>query len=601
MAIEPFSATTYTVNRIVNAIASDVSGNLILKDLINPDGVTLTRLIRGLVASNVSFDPSGTFFNGASNVQDALEQLNQFAYYNNTGRFIIVDPTIPNDQTVSGKIYNNLLTAVTYTNGMITNGYNSINILLMGSHLQNTSLELTSDYGVFEYDSSTIQEIPLTKNGIKIIGVGNPTIRFKDISSSKNFFVVGTNSTQELSVRIQDISFEFVNCSNVSAIKVLNSPTNSNIKDKNGLFIDGISASFVSGTSESNRVVDISNSSTPNKSNIKINNFSMGSLSSITPSATPIELIYIDHNADTVVNIENMEFVNVDPPNAEAVVAVGSVTSLTAIKANTGKLIVNNVKLDEKMYWNNTTFSDVKTLFLDATGTSHVSIQNISIVRDAYNTLEENAGGITTLNDWIHAGANTTINAQGGFDEIFNVDIYPISTLTPAPSSFPTTSSPTTSSPTTATDYLYDVKPVKGFYNVTELAFGIGDKGEIRLGNVSESDINNFSTYTNTYGIPLAINQSDNKIYFALNGILHSISGTSFTYEIQTSDWVFDSINYVFTVEHNLHLNNKYAFTTSVFNSSDEKVEPMLIKALDENTCQITMATDDPIWITIFS
>jgi hypothetical protein len=185
-----------------------------------------------------------------------------------------------------------------------------------------------------------------------------------------------------------DISFEFVNCSNVSAIKVLNSPTNSNIKDKNGLFIDGISASFVSGTSESNRVVDISNSSTLIKSNIKINNFSMGSLSSITPSATPIELIYIDHNEDTVVNIENMEFVNADQPNADAVVTVGSVTSLTAIKANTGKIIVNNVKLDEKMYWNNTTFSDVKTLFLDATGTSHFSIQNISIVRDAYNTLE---------------------------------------------------------------------------------------------------------------------------------------------------------------------------------------------------------------------
>lgn len=602
MAIDPFKSTSYTVARIVNAIASDTQGNLILRDLLNPEGVTLTSLIQGLVATNVTFNSTGTFFAGASTVQDALEQLNQFAYMNQTGRFIIVDPTIDDSLTVSGKIYNDIATAVNFANTLLVNGYNKVNVLLMGSHAQNPETEISSDLGVFEYDASTIEEINLYKNGIKLIGVGNPIIRFSGITAESNLFVVGTETTQELSVFMQDISFEFVNSRNVTAISVYNSPNNSNLKDKNGLFIDGISCSFYGGTNTNNRIVGVVNSGTPKKSNIKIKNFRMGSILSATPSATPIELIYVNHNDETVVNIENMEFVNVDQPNPVDVTTTGTVTSITAIKLLKGKIIVNNAKLDEKMYWKNETFTDVKTLFLDIENGAEATISNASVIRDTHNTTEEKIGGITTLNDWIEKGSTAKVNAQGGFDEIFDISIIPIQSTTPAPSSVGASSSPTTGSPTTGgPEFLYDVKPVKGFYNDSSLALGVGDKNEIRIGIVDSSDIQNFTTYTRKYGAPLGINSTDKKIYYAVDGYLFSVGNNKYSVHIEPSDWSGTG-PYEFTITHNLNLVNKYAFNISAFNATTNKMITLdEVEALNKNSCKVTLAANQDIWITILN
>lgn len=604
MPSNPFKATKYTVDRITNAIAADVQGNLIFRDIPNPEGVTLSQLIRGLIASNVSFDYEGTFFSGSNSVQDALEQLNQFAYISNTGRFIVVDPTIGDVNTVAGSIYNDIQTAVSYANTLLFNGYNTVNIMLMGTHSQIPSTEISTDLGVFEYDE--LSPIEVVNNGIKFIGVGRPTIRFKNITTASSLFQIGDSTVQELSVLFQDISFEFVNCENVSAIKVLNSPTNSETKDKNGLIVDGVSVSFVGGTNEGNRLVDVSNSGTKIESQISLKNIKLGSITSVTPSITPIEMIYINHNDETVVNIENMEFLNLNQPNPVDNVAIGNVTSFTAIKVAAGKVFVNNTKLDEKMYWNNETFSAVKTLFLDASGTSQVVISNVSIIRDEYNTTEEVAGGITTLHDWIVTGTNTKVNAQGGFDEIFDVTVIPIQTDTPSPSATPssgspTTGSPTTGSPTTGSGFLNDVKPVKGFYNQGEIVLGLGDKNELRLGKVEPADIANFATYTSDYGIPFAINPTDKKIYFAIDGTVHVIGGGSYTINITTDRWVASGSDYELVIPHNLSLRNKYAFNISVFNDSDEKIEPYKVVAVDENSSKIVMQTNDPVWVTIFS
>jgi len=349
MAAEPFKVTSISVDRIVKAIASDPTGNLIFSDILNPDGVTLTELIKGLVASNVSFDSSGAFFIGASNVKEALESLNQFAYLNDTGRFIYVDPTIDDSLTVSGQIYNDLQTALTYASNQTTNGYNRINVLLMGSHKVDADLDINNDLGAYEFDNDTFESIDIQGNGLKIIGIGNPIIRFNGVSGNKDFFVIEDSTTvQETSIHIQDVHFEFINSSGVSAIKVANAPLNINVKDRSGLVIDGISASFVIGNHENNRIIDISNTS-PKKSNIKIRNIWMGSIADSNPSSTPIELIYIDHHNDTVVNIDNFDYVNFGQPNETNNSSSKNVTSLTAIKCLSGKLNINNARLDEKM------------------------------------------------------------------------------------------------------------------------------------------------------------------------------------------------------------------------------------------------------------
>lgn len=54
MALEPFKSTKYQVGRITNAITADADGNLILSDVLNPDGINLTQLINGLLSVNNS-------------------------------------------------------------------------------------------------------------------------------------------------------------------------------------------------------------------------------------------------------------------------------------------------------------------------------------------------------------------------------------------------------------------------------------------------------------------------------------------------------------------------------------------------------------------
>ena len=55
-------------------------GNLIFADVPNPEGVTLTTLIQGLLLGKIPFDSTGTFYTGINNVKDALVYLNQFAF-----------------------------------------------------------------------------------------------------------------------------------------------------------------------------------------------------------------------------------------------------------------------------------------------------------------------------------------------------------------------------------------------------------------------------------------------------------------------------------------------------------------------------------------
>lgn len=51
MSVDPFKSTSYQVGRILNAFTSDANGNLILADVPNGAGVTLSQILAGLVSS----------------------------------------------------------------------------------------------------------------------------------------------------------------------------------------------------------------------------------------------------------------------------------------------------------------------------------------------------------------------------------------------------------------------------------------------------------------------------------------------------------------------------------------------------------------------
>lgn len=428
MAIDPFKSTKYQVGSIPNAITSDINGNLIFSDLLNVSGVTLTQLIEGLLSGKILFDSAGTFFTDVNNVADALKYLNQAAYIKDTSRFIYVDHTISNDKIVSGEIYNSLKDAIAWANDQLYNGYNAFNIMLMGSHKPQGTLEQTTDIGVYEFAYTTeFSPFTLSSNGINLIGIGNPVIRIKnfigDIINRKNLFEIDANSSNNISITFKNISFEFVNSTFTSAIKILNAPIDTNLKERSGVKFENTTVSFYGGSNSYNRLFDISNSDTKLISSIIIDGLHIGSINNVIANLNEIELIYVDHNAETVITVNNMTFGLTQQPNPTDNTISTNVTSFTGVKVLNGKVVLNNTTLDEKFYWNSTTFTGVVTRLAKTYNTSQLSINNINIIRDTYNTYVENSGGITTIKDWVQKNDGGILNVFG-FDEIFNIDVY---------------------------------------------------------------------------------------------------------------------------------------------------------------------------------
>jgi hypothetical protein len=522
MTIESFQTTALQIGKIVRALTSDATGNLIFRDNLNPDGETLSRLISGLISSNISFDSSSNFYAGITNVQNALDFLNQFAYLKYTARFIYVDPTIPAEYVVSGDLYNNMNDAITYAKTLIANGYNTINILAMGSHKQN-SLDTNSDNGVFTFDGT--EEIILDVNGLNIIGIGNPIFRVNNCNGTnivrKNIFNIKNNSINKSSIVFQDISFQFVNSTYTSFIKIENASQSINVKERHGVKIINSTISFTIGSQDYNRLVDFDNDSSITPTDVEIDGISMGSINNVIPSANPIQLLHINHNSQSVVIVNNLNTAHCQQPNAEENELTTNITSLEYINCKKGKCIINNCVLDEKSYWIGNLASNVTTKLLNADSSdSRISIFNIGIVRSDYNTNYEDNTGITLLKDWIVQTNNAVVNSVGGTDEIYDITVQSIPT-----SGTGTSGSSGTSGTSGTPELFYNVKPVKSFWNKDNIIFGLGHRNELRIGSPSNDDINNYlSKYDITnYGIPFWYNSTLKKFQFFDGTSVHTI------------------------------------------------------------------------------
>lgn len=610
-ANEPFKSSTYQVGRIPKAFSDDQDGNLIFMDIPNPDGVTLTQLLQGIMGGNVKFDSSGSFYSGVTNVADALRFLNQFAYLKDTGRFVLVDSTVPNSQVVVGEIYNSLSAAVLWASGQTFNGYNYVNILLMGSHKQQAVVEASTDLGVYEIDySASFGPIKLNKNGIKIIGIGNPVIRIKNFvgtaADRKWIFEVDTDGVNnDISIIVTDVGFEFVNSSFTSMFWVKNAPINSAVKERSGFSLLNSSVSFSGGTNAENRLVDVRYDTTNLVSNIIVDKLKLGSITNTAASSDPIQLIYLAHNDTTVVSIKDWTFGLAEQPNPEDNTDATQVTSFIGIVANSGRVVGDSIMLDEKFYWNGGLFSTVETRLLEAFGYSSVAMTNIGIIRHSFNPLAEDTGGITTIRDWISTAPTASVNIDG-FDSYFNVDVQVVGA-----SAVGTTG-------TTATSGVFgDVRPVKTFWNKDKLAFGIGHKGELRVGSMKSSDVIHFPQYkVDTYGIPLWYN-SDIKAFQYWDGtLIVTIGGgggggggksyiknisapdftpTSYTYPGETTFLGFET-----TFIHNLVLSNQFAYVITVVDAvTGRKIEPQEVLSLDLNTMKIILASPISVVVTL--
>jgi len=613
-ANEPFKASRIQVGRIVNAITSDSTGNLIFSDDPNPSGVTLTELLKKIDSNEIPFDNTGTFFVGATTVQQALTFLNQAAYLQSVGKTLFVDPTIPNDMVVEGQIYNNLKSAAIYADSLTFNGYNTVNIVLMGSHRDQGPAELTTDIGVHEfvYDGTWLPII-LKKNGIQIIGYGNPTIRLTNfagtLGNNVDFIQIDTDGVKNnISTLIKDVHFEFVNCNYVSAIHVVNSPINSFVKDKSGTYIENVGVSFVNGTQKNVRLVDVSNIGVRLVSSVFAKNIHLGSFTNLLSTSSDIQLFYLDHNGETSLFVQDLQLAFPQQSNGNVNVDATKVTSFVGATVLNGRLKLINPTLDEKSYWNSVYFVGVKTKLLKAFDTSIVDIHNANIVRDSYNPIEEGAGGTTLLVDWIEVDSTVVLNATG-IDEIYNVQI-----VTPSTSSTPTTSTPTTSSPATGGNN--SVKPVKSFWNKESFAFGIGVKNELRLGQVDPADVSNFQYYDLNYGVPFWYNKGNGNLQY-WNGLqVVTVGagggggvGSKYTLTVATGD--FTPVTYSFPSEvsytgfqviinHNFSLFDKNDFIVSVTDvATNRKIIPQEVVALSINSFKLIMADTVSVRVSV--
>lgn len=626
---EPFLSTTYNVGTVPKAFSSDIAGNLIFSDIPNPSGITLTQLIEGVLSGNIKFDSSGTFFTDVDNIADALKYLNLFAYIKDTGRFLVVDPTISDDKILDGEIYNSLQGAIDWIDDQITNGYNTFNILLMGTHKAQGVLEQDSNLGVYEIDG-TADYIPTVfkRNGIKIIGVGNPVIRAKNFVGSalsrKWVFQVDSDGVEnKINVSFENVSFEFVDCDYTSLFIVSNAPNANTTKERNGFFIKNSSLSFSGGSNRRNRFVDIQNATNKLPSQISIEGFKLGSIVNTVASSEPIECFYLDHDEKTTLSIKDWEFSLSEQPNPLNNTDITNTTSFLGIVVNVGNVVTDNINLDEKFYWNGGLFSNVITRLLQANNIAHVSMSNTGVVRNSFNTINENAGGITCITDWINVSPTTNVNIDG-FDTYLNVDVIPVSSstiITSGTSGTPTSGTsgtPGTSGISGTFTVGADVKPVKSFWNKDEVAFGIGHLGELRFGKLDSHQILKFKEYSLNYGIPFAYNEDIKKFQYwngtsivALGDEGGGGGGSSKTYigdvtapQFTPTSYSFDGgatfLGFEYTVSHNTFLTNKNTYTINVVETvSGRKMSPQEIISIDENNVKIVLASPENITVTI--
>lgn len=622
-ANEPFKSTTYQVGRIPKAFSSDSDGNLIFEDIPNPEGVTLTELIEGRDSANINFESLGTFFSNIDNVGDALKYLNMFAYIKDTGRFLLVDSTITNEKVVEGEIYNDIKDAISWVEQQITNGYNIFNILLMGSHKQQGTLEQNSNLGVYEIDGSLgFSPIYLRRNGIKILGIGNPVIRIKNFTGSsilrKWIFQIDTDGEyNKINVSVENVSYEFVDSIYTSMFWVKDAPINNDVKERQGLTVKNGTVSFKGGTNAKNRLVDVYNPSSVLPSQITVENIKIGSITGVTQSTEDIQLYYINHNDKSVLSLSDIYFGLAEQPNPLENTDSSQITSVTAIVAEKGNVDVDSLKLDEKFYWNGSLFPLVTTKLLRASGYSKISMSNVGIIRNSYNTLNEIAGGITTISDWIVTETTANVNIEG-FDSYLNVDVVTISTS--GTSGVPTSgTSGTSGTPETtgSSGTLGDVKPVKAIFNKGKLAFGIGHIGEVRIGVLTNADLTNIATYTLNYGVPLWFN-SDANVFQYWNGtsivnlgegggsggtskaVTKVISAPQFSPTSYSFPGETTFLGFEYTISHNLLLSNKNAYTISVVDTvTGRKIEPQEVVALNVNSIKIILESPANITVTI--
>lgn len=598
MPIDPFKSTAYQVGQIIRALTSDNTGNLIFRDELNPDGVTLSELINTLISSKINYNTDGTFFDGANTVQTALNYLNQFAYLKYTARFIYVDPTISDSLISEGEIYNTISDAVTYANTLIYNGYNNVSILLMGSHKE-SSLDNSSDNGIFTF-SNTDSSIEIKNNGIRFYGLNKPTIRMDSCigtsSNRKEMFIIDKNVINDsVSILFDNIDFEFKDSVYSTFFKIKNAPIDDKNRAIKGFKISDISVSFINGENTANRLFDISNSATKYNSNIVIDKLKIGGFYNITSAAIAdeLEFIYIDHNKDTRVLVNDIDMTQLLQPfkRFDEISDLTDITqtSFTAIKVNSGTVIVSEPKLDEKSYWNEFVNVNVKTRFMKIFGAnSNVSIFNPSIVRNKLNPIFELFDSHTLITDWIDISSNSMLNVQGGADEIWDLDDSYILTG--------------------------DVRPAKSYWNKDNFSFGIGLYNELRLGDVTSVEVSGFQTYNDTYGNPFWYNKDIDKLqYFdqsnvqtlAIESSLVNVS----TESISASDWSYTSYNigggptiygYEYNFTHNLGLTNKYSFTHTLFDTTNNAlIIPQQIRPINNNSIKIIVALPFNAQITV--
>lgn len=609
--VDSFQATSYQVGQIVRALTSDQTGNLIFRDEPNPEGATLTRLLSGLIGSNIFFDSSSNFYVGVSTLQQALEYLNQFAYLKYASKFIYVDPTIPAALVSAGEVYNNIKDAITYANSLTFNGYNSVNILVMGMHRENAS-DLTTDTGVFLFDGS--ENIIITANGLNLIGVGNPVFRIAEsIGTSterKELFKIQTNSANEVRVNVSDISFEFVSSSYTTAFKVADAPGAGLTKERNGFILKNTTVSFLNGTNDNNRLVDIDSPTTSLPTSVLVDGLTVGSISNVVPSLNAIQLLRINHATGSRLTVKDLDFTGNDYPNPNITLDEASTTSFTAITVQAGSCVVMEPKLDEKFYWNGILSQNSFTKLLYAASGTKVSIFNPSIIRNSYNTQVEIPHGITTVNDWLNIQSGAIINVVGGFDERYDVDVKDVTVSVATSGTTGVGTSGTTG--TSGTEQRYDVKPLKSFWNKDKIGFGIGNRGDVRFGKASTADISDYLSKYNidSYGVPFFFNEDTRKFQYFDGTNLRTVSfggsggaGATMSVTVTAIEWIPASYNYgtlssflgyQYTLNHNFGLTNPYAFTYTIFDTTNG-IQIQAQQVMPNSTNSIKFIVGEPI------
>jgi hypothetical protein len=227
----------------------------------------------------------------------------------------------------------------------------------MGSHKQQGTLEQESNLGVYEIDGSTsFSPIVMKRNGIKIIGIGDPVIRIKNFTGTSEvrrwIFQIDSDGTEnKINVSIQGVGFEIVDSVYTSIFWIKDAPLNNATKERNGFKASNVSISFNGGTNAKNRLLDVLNPTSTLPSFISLDDIKIGSIVNTEASSQDIELVYVNHNEKTVVSLSKMMFGLTEQPNPLENSDSTKTTSFTGIVVYKGNVVVDTVQLDEKFYW----------------------------------------------------------------------------------------------------------------------------------------------------------------------------------------------------------------------------------------------------------